>query len=178
MRLFAAIVPPEEVLDSLETALLRSGKRPAGDAAVRWNVRDLWHLTVAFYGDDDLPARARWLGERLPGIPAPRLRVAGAGTFPGVLWAGIAGDRDGDTAAVEVIAAAAGTGDDRRPFHPHLTIARWRRRRPPPAIGRVAEALADYTGPSWQAHEVVLFSSELSHRGPAYTARQHFPLAV
>lgn len=174
MRLFAAIVPPEEVLDSLEAAVLRSGVRPAGDAAVRWNGRELWHLTVAFYGDDDLPARTRWLGERLRGIPGPRLRVAGAGTFPGVLWAGIAGDRP----AVDVIATAAGTGDDRRPFHPHLTIARWRRRRPPPAIGRVIEALADYTGPSWQAHEVVLFSSELSHRGPVYTARQHFRLAV
>lgn len=170
MRLFAAIVPPEEALDSLEAAVLRSGVRPA----VRFSGRELWHLTLAFYGDDDLPARTRWLGERLRGIAAPRLRIAGAGTFPGVLWAGIGGD----LAAVEAIAAAAGTGDDRRSFHPHLTIARWRRRRPPPAIGGVAEALADYTGPSWLAHEVVLFSSELGHRGPVYTARQHFPLAV
>lgn len=178
MRLFAAIVPPGEALDSLEAAVLGSRVRPAGGVAVRWNVRELWHLTVAFYGDDDLPERTRWLGERLRGIPAPRLRIAGAGRFPGVLWAGIRGDKDGDTAAVEAIAAAAGTGDDLRPFHPHITIARWRRRRPPPAIGRVIEALADYTGPSWQATEIVLFSSELSHRGPVYTARQHFPLAV
>lgn len=176
MRLFAAIVPPEEVLDSLEAAVLRSGARSADGAAVRWNARDLWHLTVAFYGDDDLPARARRLGEWLRGIPAPRLRIAGAGTFPGVLWAGVTGDRASDRAAVEAVAAAAGTGDDRRPFHPHLTIARWRRRRRPAAIGRVTDALADYAGPSWVAHEVVLFSSELSDRGPRYTAQQHFPL--
>ncbi|MQA60844.1 MAG: RNA 2',3'-cyclic phosphodiesterase [Actinophytocola sp.] len=176
MRLFAAIVPPEEVLDSLEAAVLRSGAHSADDAAVRWNARELWHLTVAFYGDDDLPARTLRLGERLRGIPAPRLRVVGAGTFPGVLWAGIAGDTASDSAAVEVVAAA-GTGDDRLPFHPHLTIARWRGRRRPPAIGRVADALADYAGPSWVAHEVVLFGSELSHHGPSYTAQRHFPLA-
>ena len=52
MRLFAAIWPPEDVLDHLDLALASVRGAPSGlSSAVRWSARETWHLTAAFYGD-------------------------------------------------------------------------------------------------------------------------------
>ncbi|MYS48899.1 RNA 2',3'-cyclic phosphodiesterase, partial [Streptomyces sp. SID6013] len=57
MRLFAAVLPPEDVTASLaaEVAVLRG--LPGADG-LRWTGRPGWHLTLAFYGevgDDAVP---------------------------------------------------------------------------------------------------------------------------
>ena len=93
MRLFAALVPPDDAVEDLE-AFLAPRRRAA---AFRWTAPEQWHLTLAFAGDvaerhlDDL-------GERLARAAAKRhplpLRIAGGGAFPGtarakVLWAGL-----------------------------------------------------------------------------------------
>ena len=53
MRLFAAVWPPEDVLDHLDLALGAVRRTLPGDGTgpVRWSARDTWHLTCAFYGD-------------------------------------------------------------------------------------------------------------------------------
>ncbi|EYT79135.1 2'-5' RNA ligase, partial [Streptomyces sp. Tu 6176] len=50
MRLFAAVLPPPDVLDALadEVAALRA--LPGADR-LRWTGRAGWHLTLAFYGE-------------------------------------------------------------------------------------------------------------------------------
>lgn len=170
MRLFAAIVPPGDALDELAAAVDQA-RRPSRDA-VRWTGRGMWHLTLAFYGNDDLGHRAGWLTERVPGHPPLRLAVSGAGTFTGVLWAGIAGD----LAGLGALAEAVGGAED-RPYHPHLTLARWKQRGRPQAAGEVRQALAGFRGRTWPATEVVLMSSALSHQGPTYTVERRFPLS-
>lgn len=173
LRLFAAIVPPEEVLGALAAELERIGASGSERReSVRWVPRSLWHLTLAFYGNDDLDARVAWLRERLVDRAAVRLNLEGAGVFPGVLWTGVHGDLD----ALTALAVATGEDQRERPYHAHITVARWKGARRPPTAREWAAALAGYRGPPWQAREVVLMSSELGRRGPRYTVRERFQL--
>jgi 2'-5' RNA ligase len=162
VRLFSALVPSAEAVRSLRDAL----DGVPGDAAaagLRWIPSHQWHITLGFYGADDPQVRADHLGTTLAGLPAREVRITGAGTFPGVLWAGV----DGNLA--DLAAATQAEADD-RPFHPHLTIARHRDRLRPESL---AHALARYRGPSWTATGVVLFASE---PGPRYTPIERFGL--
>lgn len=170
MRLFSAIVPPGEVLDSLAAAL-DTGATP--DDRVRWASRPQWHLTLAFYGSDDLATRSPWLAARVAEHPPVRLQLAGAGTFTGVLWTGV----DGDLDALHHLAVAAGGGSEARPYHPHLTLARWKHPRHPGAVQAAESSLATYRGPLWQAAEVVLMRSHPGAGGSRYEPLERYPLA-
>ncbi|MGH3449618.1 MAG: RNA 2',3'-cyclic phosphodiesterase, partial [Haloechinothrix sp.] len=80
MRLFAAIVPPDDVLDDLDSELSRLGLHETDEySGLRWTPRERRHLTVAFYGRDDPYSRAELLAERLSGQQGPRLSIEGAG---------------------------------------------------------------------------------------------------
>lgn len=170
MRLFTAIVPPADILDELDEVVRGViADEGAGQSAVRWIPRSSWHLTLCFHGEDDLETRTAWLADRLRGRKAPELALEGSGTFPGVLWIGVTGELDD-------LAAAAGADAEERPYHPHLTLARWRR-----TGGRsgraLAAALAKHRSRAWRAEEVVLMRSQLSRAGARYTAQRRFPLS-
>jgi RNA 2',3'-cyclic 3'-phosphodiesterase len=170
-RLFSAIVPPPDVLDHLAAHV----GALATDATLRWTSRDRWHVTFGFFGDDDDPdRRARWLRRRVTGRPAPALRLAGGGTFPGVLWAGVTTD---DEHRLARLAQAAGAGryDRHRPYRPHLTLARWRSGQPD--RDALIDLFAGYTGPWFTPTEVLLMRSELGAGEPAYTTVESLPLA-
>jgi 2'-5' RNA ligase len=59
--------------------------------------------------------------------------------------------------------ARAGVGRDERPFHPHLTLGRWRESRHPIGRGRHT------TSRGLEVDRVALFQSRLSSTGSAYT---------
>jgi 2'-5' RNA ligase len=134
--LFAAVWPPEDVLDHLDLALGAVRRTLPGDGAgpVRWSARETWHLTCAFYGDvpDGRAAElAGALGRVASGSAPYRLRLRGAGVFSHrTLWVGVGGD----TAAQQALAhAAVAAGervdarpDDRPRERAHLTIGRVR----------------------------------------------------
>lgn len=146
-RLFTAFPLPDHVAAHLAENL---PPMPHGARPVR---PDSWHITVVFHGEDDPDARLAALREIDMTLPAPRLRLRGSGTFPGVGWIGV----QADDALPALVAAAGGSPDD---YVPHLTLARWDKRRP---VDLLAD---DYVGPEWIPRELVLFKSE---RGPVYT---------
>jgi 2'-5' RNA ligase len=159
MRLFAALVPPPDVVGHLEEFL--DGLRTARPD-LRWVPPARWHLTLQFLGEcgpyEVERQRERW--ERRAQRSRPmELRLAGAGAFPHpwmarAVWAGLAGDTD----AFGALAA-----DDQVP---HLTVARTRERTE--LTGLVAE-IAHYAGPVWTARELVLCESRLgAETGPRY----------
>ena len=167
MRLFSAVWLPEPAGEHAEHAV--SGlELPAGVRPVPANK---WHLTLAFYGDDaSLPQRAAHL-DRLAGLPAPALRLAGGGTFAGVLWIGVQPVTQTDREALDALAWAAGAGT---PYHPHLTVARWRRAAPDRQLARqLARRLAGYQGPVWVPTSVDLVRSD---PGARYTTVHSAPL--
>jgi 2'-5' RNA ligase len=96
--------------------------------------------------------------EALTSVPRPgpiSLRLAGAGRFGSVIWAGVHGDLERLAAFREDIRRAlaeAGFPIDARPFRPHFTVSyRYDR--------RLATILDGYSGPSWAAHEFALVDS-------------------
>jgi 2'-5' RNA ligase len=163
MRLFSAVWLPEPVGEHAERAV-RGLELPAW---VRPVPAHKWHLTLAFYGDDaSLPERAAHL-DRLAGLAAPALRLAGGGTFAGVLWIGV---RPVTAADGQALAALAGAAGAHTPYRPHLTVARWRRAAPDRVL---AQRLAGYQGPAWVPTSVDLVRSD---PGARYTTVHSAPL--
>ncbi len=189
MRLFAAIRPPEHVLDHLESALTVLSADPAARVGghrdpVRWTARENWHVTVAFYGDVPEGATGE-LSERLGALVADvepfDLVLRGSGVFAArTLWIGVGGDVSRGvalaTAATELGAEVTGWQDQRVRSRLHLTFGRVTDRSPgsrsgrarpgrgrgtgtPSVADRLVHALSVYTGPSWRVEELLLVSS-------------------
>ncbi|MBI4900156.1 MAG: RNA 2',3'-cyclic phosphodiesterase [Actinobacteria bacterium] len=172
-RLFAAVVPPGDVIDELAAWV-----DPRRDDAWRWTHAPEWHLTLAFYGDVDT-WRYEALVERLEavvgGTAAFPLKLHGVGCFASVEKANVLfADVDDPTESLAPLAAACRTaattiGIDvaRQRYRPHLTLGR--RNRPSDA-SRYLRALAELETRSWQVTDAVLVQSFLG-QGPRGTAR-------
>lgn len=164
-RLFTALWPSHEVVAALAEQVAGLGLHD--DPGLRVTPAERWHVTLAFHGDDDPGRRARDLDERMSGAPAPRLRTAGLGEFPGVLWAGVhpAGDADADALA-DLVARA---GDSPKRHVPHITLAR---ARTGPEHDAAAAAVAGSgrlgAGPWWTPSEVLLVASLHGRSGLSY----------
>jgi 2'-5' RNA ligase len=184
LRLFLAFDLPEE--HRLEIRR-RAGRVKPELPAARWVPAENLHLTLAFLGATD-PARLDGLIQAVrpafAACPPLELVAAGGGTFPPgrparVAWVGIEGPPA--LMAAQRRAAAAATGclglkPDRRPFHPHVTLARprkpWNRR----ASERFAAAFEGRIGDPFPVAEGVLYRSDLTPGGAVYTVVERFPL--
>ncbi|WP_206189785.1 2'-5' RNA ligase family protein, partial [Streptomyces griseoruber] len=83
MRLFAAVLPPEDVAEELATEVAELRGLP-GAEGLRWTGRPGWHFTLAFYGevDDDVVPQLSARLERAAHRSAPfELSVRGGGQF-------------------------------------------------------------------------------------------------
>lgn len=136
MRVFAAVWPPDDVLDHLDLALGAVRRTLPGDGTgpVRWSARETWHLTCAFYGDvpdGRVPELAGALAAAAAGRSPYALRLRGAGVFAHrTLWVGVGGDTGAQQAvaraAVDAGASVGTRPDDRPRERAHLTIGRVR----------------------------------------------------
>lgn len=186
VRLFSAIELPGAVRTELAERLrdLRAAD-PELDDGLAWSPPQRWHITLGFYGDrEHVERRGTWFRRQATGLTATRLRLRGAGRFPGVLWVGVNPMQGRDVTALRTLASAlnADTNADRFDFTAHVTVARWRRG----AAGneraiRAVHALSDFTGSWWSAGEVVLFRSDPPGdgpgRAPVHTPLERVPLA-
>ena len=176
MRLFVALVPPEEAVEHLDDFL--DVRRESG--SFRWAGAEQFHVTLAFLAEveerrlDDLVER---LGRAAAKRTAFETAIAGGGAFPNagrarVLWAGLdldaAGRTEIDRLATGCRAAAnrAGVPVDGQRFRPHVTVARLGR---PAEVSSWVRLLDGYAGPRWVADRVTLVASHLGE-GPRGTA--------
>ena len=175
-RLFVAIRPPEPIRDLLIDAM---DDRPE----FRWQDEDQLHLTLRFVGKVDRPV-AQDLADALGRLRSERFeaRIVGVGRFEqrnsGALWAGIEPKAPlaGLAAKVERACQAAGLEPERRAFHPHITLARWK--------GRRTRELADFlerkrglASDPFDVTEFILFESRLSKHGAHYEPVATYPLS-
>lgn len=175
-RLFVAIRPPDDVRDLLIDAMDDSPD-------FRWQDDEQLHLTLRFIGEVDRP-QADDLADALGRIRAERfqLRIAGVGRFDqrraGALWAGVEPREPVAALAskVERVCQQVGLEPERRAFHPHITLARWKGRR----TREVQDFLERRRGLSSDAFDVdcfILFESRLSRHGAHYEEVASYPLS-
>ena len=164
-------------------------KRAIGDVQVglrdaRWLDADALHLTLAFIGEVDVSAQVR-IEAGLARVEAPALAVElhGLGHFPHrgpprVLWTGAspAAELGALAASVRRALARAGFPPERRKFAPHVTIARFRRPPPPPALQDYLGAYSLFRTPSAPIASFRLLSSVLRPSGARYAIEADFPL--
>jgi 2'-5' RNA ligase len=115
-----------------------------------------------------------------------KLGLKGCGAFPprkspSVVWLGLAGELEklSDLASdLEKAMQAHGFEPENRPFRPHLTLGRVRRKRGKthgpndkmglPALKRAIAGFSGYKGPDFSADRVILMMSILRPKGPIY----------
>jgi len=184
LRLFLALdLPGEHRREIGERAARLRSRLPAA----RWVRPEILHLTLAFLGAVDAARVAELSAAVAPafGRAEPMvLAVEGGGTFPParparVAWVGIEGGPALPALQREVSAAALGAlglAPERRPFHPHVTLARPRRPWNRSAGDELARAFEGRLGEPFEVTEGVLYRSDLGPGGARYTVLERFPL--
>lgn len=179
MRCFVALAIPDEIRGALER--VAQTLRPRLSTA-RWVRPDHLHLTLAFLGDIDENEAGRMRAglEARAADPPVDAVLTGLGAFPQpaaahVLWAGLAdpkGRLAGLAGRVREAAANERVGKpDRKPFVPHLTLARFRR---PCDLRHIDLSLPPRdtgSGPC-RIDRVVFMRSRLTPAGPEYQPLQ------
>ena len=166
-RLFVAIRPPEEIRDLLLDAMDDS-------ADFRWQADEQLHLTLRFVGEVERPV-ADDLAAELGRVHAQpfEIRISGTGRFEqrssGALWAGVEPREPVATLAakVERTCIAIGLEPERRAFHPHITLARWKGRRSR-EVASFLERTRGLASEPFGVHDFTLFESRLSRHGAHY----------
>src|SRR4051812_4912977 len=175
-RLFAAIRPPESIRDLLIDAMDDSPD-------FRWQDDEQLHLTLRFIGEIDRPM-ADDLAAALDPIRAQSfvVRINGVGRFEqrnsGALWAGVEPREPLAALAAKVERACISVGlePERRAFHPHITLARWKGRRTR-ELGSFLERTRGLASDPFEVREFTLFESRLSRHGAHYEEVATYPLA-
>jgi RNA 2',3'-cyclic 3'-phosphodiesterase len=181
-RLFVGIPLPSDYQETL--AALQDKWKPALRSRISWTRPGNWHLTLQFLGEVE-EETAGAVHETLVNIRffAFPFRAGGGGYFPSqrrpkVAWIGVGEGRERCIGLAGAVAAALrplGFAPDRERFSPHLTIARIREDRGDPW----AEFRAELDGlefPAVVIDRFILWRSDLSPQGPAYTAVGRYPL--
>jgi len=174
-RLFVAIRPPQLIRDLLIDAMDDSPD-------FRWQDDEQLHLTLRFVGEVERPI-ANDLADALSRVRANHfeLRIAGVGRFEqrssGALWAGVEPKTPvaALAAKIERVCQQVGLDPERRTFHPHVTLARWKGRRSR-EVGDFIERRGGLTSAPFEVERFVLFESRLSRHGAQYEEMAGFPL--
>ena len=174
-RLFVAIRPPgpirEQLLDLME-----------GVPELRWQQDEQLHLTLRFIGEVERPV-AEDIAAALERVSFERFSIAlsGVGKFEkhrhGALWAGVHPRENlkALNAKIERACQSAGVEPERRAFHPHITLARWKGKAP--GVSSFLEQYGGLSSAPWGVGEFILYESRLGREGAHYEPVVAFPLA-
>jgi len=189
MRIFVAAPPPSNLRDQLAAAQQQIDARiPQG--IVRWVQPEQIHITYKFLGDiTSLQVDRLFRAAKVAckGRTPFSVDVRGLGCFPNnrrprVIWVGL---NDADQAlgglqrALEQSASERGFPRDERPFSPHLTLGRLKRRASGVEIRQVGEIVqSSRVGPfePLPVRELLIMRSDLKPQGPEYSVLHRVPL--
>jgi 2'-5' RNA ligase len=184
VRLFVALEIPTAVRENL-AALIRELRAIAPQA--KWVRAENLHVTLKFIGevsDTKLEAIRTALGGVRSNLPVT-LEFRGLGFFPNekhprVFWAGIEASTSLKALAADIESAAEKLGipQEKRPFSPHLTLARFESPKlTDPFRAAIAANVAREFG-SLRTNQFHLIESKLKPAGAEYTTLQSFPFAA
>jgi 2'-5' RNA ligase len=180
LRLFVAVDVPGAIKTAIERDVVEP-LRPLLSGA-RWSRPEGRHLTLKFLGEV-AEERVGVVGEAVSEAASEHVGFHAAfdvlGGFPTlrrprVLWIGIGPGSDELTAlaaSVERTLGPLGFPTEDRPFHPHVTLARFPK---PGVVGALPEPVVPRE--TFVVAELVLFRSQLHPKGARYTALERDPL--
>lgn len=184
MRLFVALEIPFAVRENL-AALLKA--LHAVSPQTRWVRPENLHVTLKFVGEVPETKLAAIRGA-LAGARSDQpvtLDFRGLGFFPNekhprVFWASIAGSPNLKTLAADVDMATEKVGIplEKRPFSPHLTLARFAPPRLPEQLRAAIQENAARDFGSLRTGQFHLMESKLRPSGAEYTRLESFPFAA
>jgi RNA 2',3'-cyclic 3'-phosphodiesterase len=181
VRLFVALDIPDEVRAALAELSERMKKTCP---SARWVRLESVHVTLKFIGEaptEQVEDIRRALGE-LPSFSPIEVRFAGLGFFPSarrprVFWAGVeAGPQlAAMVTSIEMKLEALGIPPEKRPFQPHLTLARFETPQRTQALSVAVEALGTREFGRETFREFNLYQSVLKRSGAEYTRLVTYP---
>jgi 2'-5' RNA ligase len=182
VRLFAAVVLPDDVIADLDAAAV-----PHRDEVLAWTLPEQWHITLAFYGqveDKRVPNLKARLTRAARRYPVLSLALDGAGRFDErTLWVGCGGDVATLRDIARSVAAAgrrvgAASANDAFRFRAHVTLARARR---PVDLRPYVAALNALQSRFWTVDAISLVRSHLgagAERRSRYETLSTHPLTA
>jgi RNA 2',3'-cyclic 3'-phosphodiesterase len=177
MRLFIGIPLAAVVKDELSGIWMRL---QSGTDELRWSVPESWHITLQFLGNtpqyDCIVSQLRKL--RSPSVP---VQLEGLGFFEsaGVFFAGVSLTPELKALQQSVTTATGLCGfiPETRPYHPHITLARSKRKGARGLRELKNRVHREPNFSSFVANEFVLYESVLGRGGSRYEIRERFGLA-
>lgn len=189
MRLFVALEIPPAVRDNFAALIqeLRSRAEQLRDKRPRWVRPENLHVTLKFIGEAS-PAKVEAIRGALSTVRSDQpceLSFRGLGFFPNerharVFWAGIEASSNLVSLAADIDGAlqAVGIAREKRPFAPHLTLARFE---PPGMNEKLRNAIQERNARDFgalHANEFHLIESKTKPSGAEYTTLQSFRFAA
>lgn len=175
MRVFVAIDIGDEAR-AAAAAEQKSLAQRVGGSAIRFVRPEHLHVTLAFVDKLADPLLSRLVTHFSKTFPLPDFEVVfgGLGVFPAkgaprALWLGIAGGMEETVSLQRLVAERLqqmGVEPERRPFHPHLTLARWRDSRP---SDRPKGLIDERAVATTHVKGVTTYQSRPTSAGPSYT---------
>lgn len=188
VRAFLAIDLPKDLKKDLYSHV--QIPLPEG-VKIKWVEEENLHITLKFFGHikENLISKIQRACERaLETYPPFLVSLANLGTFPEkgtprVIWLGLE-DQDKKIYSLEESLRKAlrplKLNEEKEAFHPHITLLRVKGIEDFEAFQGFLEGLREKVRPflakSFWVREVVLFKSELHHKGPKYTPLAKIPL--
>lgn len=150
-----------------------------------WVQQENYHLTLKFLGDIEersIEVLKKSLQKTARDLKPITITLHGLGAFPKaqnprVLWIGV---REGASSlkrlhrSMEEGLRELGFPKDKKPYHPHLTLARCRKSIPAGLTEGILSFSMDEI--TFKADHITLFKSRLTPRGPHYTKLQSIGL--
>lgn len=188
VRSFLAVLLPEDLKRGIYRGLAPIRRL---DLDVKWVEEENYHLTLKFFGDLT-PEQIQMIKEILPGLgdgEAPfHLRCSNSYLLfpdqkrPRVFCLALTGDLEALyrlQQKTERELVKAGFLAEKKKFHPHITLGRFRSLRNSQALFRlIQENAALPFEEGFPVREIVLMASELTPRGPRYKPLAAFPLRM
>ena len=189
IRVFIAVVPPDEYKNALKLAIQDFSE--IFPTEVKWVDPAGIHLTLKFLGNipkreiSTLTERIRYAIDQFPHsefkLQLDRLSAFPNTSHPKILWAGLRGEMEKLQIlqqAVESQISSAGFPADQRSFNPHITIGRTRRQTDShkiTAIGQKLRSISLTNCVDWIVSDIHIVESVLKPTGAVYTslASQH-----
>jgi 2'-5' RNA ligase len=189
VRIFIAFSLPKQTLDAIED-LSKAFQKKFNYEYIRWIPTENIHLTMKFLGEQNknkVDSITETIGAIATKFSVINVKMTQMNIFPNInrargLWIEILdyGDLKHLAESIDSHLAINGFTKSKRPFHPHITIARFRSKVKRSELGKLAQNIPSSIPVPVQSvvlKKLSIFESELHPSGAKHTVLSEYALA-